>query len=194
MYGDPLTVDLSSYPQWSDSCIWRMKDDSLLVFLIHEIKDAEIQHDVQSIVLNTEGKDTWLLCTGEHTIQDIVDILHKKYEGDYLVIQNDVIGMVVKLVENGYIVVRDSPHVVTRDLCENAYLVRSDDVITNMVEDKFVIMHMKTDEIHSFDQDMGQVWDLCDGSHTVGEIVSAVDTDGTFMIHFLIRLGAVKVK
>jgi hypothetical protein len=189
-----LTVDLSSYPRWNDSCIWRIKDELLLVFLIHEIKDAEIRHDVHNIVLNTEGKDTWLLCTGEHTIHDIVDILHKKYEGDYLVIQHDVIDMVVNLVEKGYIVVGDSPHVVTRDLDENAYLVRSDDVITNTVEDKFVIMHMKTDEIHSFDQDMEQVWDLCDGSHTVGEIVSAVDTDGVFMIHFLIRLGAVTLK
>lgn len=156
---------------------------------------AELRHDVSRIVLNTEGKDTWLLCTGEHTVNDIVDTLQKEYEGDYQTIQKDVLEMLATLVEKGYLIMEKSPCPATRDLDEDGYPVRSGDVITNTVEGNFVIMHMKTSEVHSFDQDMEQVWNLCDGTHTVGEILSAANTDEvTFMIHFLMRLGVLELK
>ncbi len=189
-------IDLSSYPRWNDSCIWRLQDELLLVFRISETvaENAKVHHDINRIVLNTEGKDTWLLCTGECTVHEIVDALQKEYEGDYQTIQKDVLDMLTTLVEKGYITMEKSPHPATRDLDENSYPVRSDDVITNTVEDNFVIMHMKTSEVHSFDQDMEKVLNLCDGTHTVGEMLSATTGDVTFMIHFLIRLGVVALK
>lgn len=190
-------IDLFSYPRWNDSCIWRPQDELLLVFRISETvtENAEVWHDITRIVLNTEGKDTWLLCTGEHTVNEIVDTLQKEYEGDYRTIQKDVLEMLATLVEKGYIIMEKSPCPATRDLDEDGYPVRSDDVITNTVEGNFVIMHMKTSEVHSFDQDMEQVWNLCDGTHTVGEILSAANTDDVaFMIHFLMRLGVLVLK
>ncbi len=197
---DDTGLDLSLFPRWDDSCIWRSVDSGILIFRITEqIAEegpAEVFHAVQNIRLNREGKDTWTLCTGENTIETIVHTLQQSYEGDEKAIQNDVVTMVEKLHEEGYLLLEESPHPATRELDETATLTRNDDVISNVVEENFVIMNMKTSEVHSFGKHIEPLWDMCDSTHTVGDILSAAaNTEETlFFLQFLVKLGLIKLK
>jgi hypothetical protein len=57
-------------------------------------------------------------------------------------------------------------------------------------------MNMKTSEVHSFEKTTEYLWEICDSTHTAGEIVSsAAHTEETaFLLNFLVRLGLLKVK
>ena len=202
-FGDTMSnstdIDFSLYPRWNDSCIWRTQDEGLLIFKIEQQStqgDSEEFTDIRHIVLNREGKDAWMLCTGVHTGEEIVNMLKKEYEGDEKSIQKDVTEMIATLLEEGYLLLEDSPHPARHDLDEKAYPKRSDDAIANVVEDNFVIMSMKTSHVYSFDKNVEYLWDICDGIHTVGEILStAANTDETlFLLNFLIRLGFLELK
>lgn len=205
LLGDIMTdnsIDLSLYPRWSDSCIWRLQNDGLFVVRITERAGEQTEqsdavfHTVEHIILNREGKETWMLCTGEHTVDTIVKTTQEEYEGDEQVIQKDIVEMIARIAEENYISLEQSPRKAIRGLDENAYPKRKDDVVANTVEDNFVIMNMKTSEVHSFDQRVENLWDICDGTHTVGEILSAAaNTDETqFLLEFLIRLGLLELK
>ncbi len=185
------SLDLSSYPRWSTSCIWKSQDDGLFIVHITSGDTRDAVHTVQHIVLNREGKDVWMLCTGEHTITDIVTILENEYEGDELAIEKDVVDMITQMVEQTYIVLEKYPVKAVHGLDQKLYPKRKDDVIVNTVEGKFVLMNMVTSEVHSFDLPVKNLWDICDGTRSVGEIVStAANTDeAQFLLGFLVKLG-----
>lgn len=205
LLGDIMTdnrIDLSLYPRWSDSCIWRPQNDGLFVVRITERAGEQTEqsdavfHTVEHIILNREGKETWMLCTGEHTVDTIVKTLQEEYEEDEQAIQKDVVEMIARTAEKNYISLEQSPRKADRGMDGNAYPKRKDDVVANAVEDNFVIMNMKTSEIHSFDQPIENLWDICDGTHTVGEILStAANTDETqFLLEFLLKLDLLELK
>jgi len=192
-------IDLSLYPRWNDSCVWRPADDGLIIFQISQITDEHgpaPHHTVQHIFLNREGYDTWMLCTGENTIRDIVKALQKEYEGDEQAIQTDVVNMVAKMREEEFLLLEQSPCRVDFSLDENAYPRRSDDIIANIIEDNFIVMKMTTSEVHSFNRNVEHLWNICDGTHTVGEILqNATNADEiSFLLHFFIKLDFLELK
>ncbi len=182
-------LDLSLYPRWNDTCVWRPAEEGLVVIKITE--SEEKHHDHQTARLNYESRDIWLLCTGENTIRDIADTLSKEYEGDRNVIREDISKMISTLEKEGFLTLEKSPRAAERKLDENACPKRNDDVISNVVEDKFVMMNVKTSEVHSFDKDVKYIWNICDSTHTVGEIVSAAANAGetAFLLQYLTKLG-----
>ena len=187
-------IDPSLYLRWNDSCIWRPADDGIFILQINPqfTEQGSVGgHMVRHITLNREGKDTWMLCAGDKTVRDIIEILQEEYEGEKEVIQKDITTFITNLCEEKYVIVQESPDVVSRGPDNNAYPVRIDDAIANVVEDNFIIMNMKTSEVHSFDKHVETLWDICDGTRTVGDILSAAANrdEAAFLLDFLIRLG-----
>lgn len=193
------TPDTDVYPRWSDACIWKSDGESLIIVRIseeHTEEGAAPFHAVRRITLNREGRDTWLLCTGERTAESIIRIVQGDYQGDLQLIQRDVLDMLRKLADEGFLVLESALHPATRSLDGNVYPRRSDDAIANTVENSFIIMNMLTSEAHSFEKSVEHLWNLCDGAHTVNDILSfAADADEVlFMLHFLVRLGLIELK
>ena len=190
---DKNDIDLSQYPRWSDFCIWRPSDDGIYILRIGESGE---RRTFQAVRLNYEGKDTWMRCTGENTIGDIIRILKEDYEGDEKIIQEDVLKMVRDLQKGEYLILEQSPNPARRQLDDRGCPRRIDDVIANVVEDNFVIMNMKTSEVHSFDKNVEYLWNICDGSRTIGEIISAAaDADDIlFLLQLLIRIDLLELR
>jgi len=95
-----------------------------------------------------------------------------------------------------FISLEKSPSKVEYGLNKIIYPKRKDDVITNTVEDTFVLMNMVTSEVYSFHVVVKTVWDTCDGTRSVGEIVSAaVNPDETeFFLNFLVKIGFLQLE
>lgn len=185
------------YPCRSRSCIWKPENDGLsIVHITEHGEPPRVVHTVQRLVVNREGKDTWMLCTGERTMKDITAILEKEYEGDAQTIQKDVITMITQMAEQSYISLEKSPLKAEYGLDKNICPKRKDDVIVNTVEDNFVLMNMVTSEVYSFHVVVKDVWDTCDGTRSVGEIVSAaVNPDETeFFLNFLVKIGFLQLE
>lgn len=191
-------IDLSMYPRWNDACIWKRTEDGLIIFQITEQPggaQTAPSHTVCNITLNREGRDAWSLCTGEHTVASIVDTLQKEYLGDPSFIQRDITEMIARLAEENYLLLEKSPHPADRNLDEKAFLKRSDHVIANVVEDHFIVMNLLSSEVHSFDRGVEYIWNICDSTHTAGDILAAAANkeETQFLLHFLVRLGMIEL-
>jgi len=193
-------ADLNSlfYPRWSDSCIWKPQEQGLFILRISqeypEGESSSPSHVMNHIVLNEEGKDTWMLCTGENTVEEVVTTLQERYEGEFQAIFSDVAEMISLLLKENFLTLEESPCPVSPPLDESVHIKRSDTIIAQVIEDNFVVMNMNTSEVHSFEKDTSTLWELCDGTHTVGDIMSqaANPEDTLFLLNFLVRLGMVE--
>lgn len=190
---DTATLELSLYPRWNDSCVWKPTDDGVIIVKIQ--KSEQGPYSFQALKLNTEGKDTWMHCTGENTISDIIEILQAGYEGGRQDIQRDVVGMIMTLGKEGYLFLEQSSHRIEQPLNEKAYPRRNDDVIANVIEDKFVIMDMKTSEVYSLEKEIECLWDMCDGTRTVEDIISAAPNhvEAAFSLQLLAKVGLLEL-
>lgn len=187
------------YPRRSDSCIWKPQEQGLFILHINQEypqgESSSPSHVMNHIVLNEEGKDTWMLCTGENTVEEIVTTLLERYEGEFQAIFSDVAEMISLLLKEKYLTLEESPCPVNPPLDESVRLKRNDTIIAQVIEDNFVVMNMNTSEVHSFEKDISSLWELCDGTHTVDDIVSqaAHSEDTLFLLNFLVQLGMVEI-
>ena len=75
------------------------------------VLETEIKGDIslfdvnrdQVSVLNATASDVWRLCDGEHTLDEIVDLLSGAYGRSAAEIRSDVEATVAKLVEEGFL-------------------------------------------------------------------------------------------
>lgn len=142
-----------------------------------------------------EGRDAWIYCNGENTINNIINILQKIYKGNRKDIQNDFFKMIKTLSEEGYLSLEQSPNPARSQIDEKAYPKRNNDAIANIIEDNFIIMDMKTSEVYSFERELDYVWDMCDGSKTINDILSATTNtdDVMFLLQILTRIGLLEL-
>ncbi|HJQ76388.1 MAG TPA: PqqD family protein [Acidimicrobiia bacterium] len=55
----------------------------------------------QVTILNGTASDVWLLCDGEHTVEEITELLASSYEVDEKEIRDDVISTIERLYDSG---------------------------------------------------------------------------------------------
>lgn len=55
----------------------------------------------QVTILNGTASDVWLLCDGEHTVEEITELLASSYEVDEKEIRDDVTSTIERLYDSG---------------------------------------------------------------------------------------------
>lgn len=63
----------------------------------------------QVLVLNSTASDVWRLCTGEHSLPEIVTLLALAYKVDEAHIRHEVEEIVTRLESQGIIVMEKAP-------------------------------------------------------------------------------------
>jgi hypothetical protein len=170
------------YIRWSEDCVWNPVGDTLAVVKVPppDIGCVITEEVISGIVLNSIGRDIWDLCNGTRTFEDIVSQLLAEYKGDTEKIRDDIQTTVSQLKEESFLTYEDTSKAynpVTLPL--QGYPVWGDNVIWNEIEGKIMAINDDTGVPFELKDEMGELWKLCDGSITIGEIMTRLEEKGT---------------
>ncbi|HVC83358.1 MAG TPA: PqqD family protein [Chloroflexota bacterium] len=56
-------------------------------------------------------------------------------------------------------------------------LLRNQNVLARPGESALILLNPRNGEYYTLDEVGGQIWDLCDGAHTVAEMVAAISAE-----------------
>lgn len=196
------------YIRWSEHCVWHFFSGSLTILKLSRIESGLIPEEEKSteMRLNPEGKDLWDLCDGTRTINDIVKQLLEEYEGEPDEIRNDVQKTISNLKEKEFLTYEES--IKEYDVAEvppEKYVMWDDNVLWKEVEGQVIAMNNETGLSFEFPSESGEVWKLCDGTRSAGEIISVLEgkglvnedaPSGEFYLLFkqLVKLGMVTLR
>lgn len=196
------------YIRWSEHCVWHSFGGSLTILRLSRTEPGLIPEDEKSagMRLNSVGKDLWNLCDGTRTLDDIVEQLLEEYEGEPEEIRNDVQKVISNLKEKEFLTYEEE--IKDYDVVEvppRKYVMWDDDVLWNEVEGQVIAMNNKTGISLEFPTELSEVWKLCDGTRSAGEIISVLEEKGLvnedapsggfyLLLKQLVKLGMVTVR
>lgn len=166
------------YIRWSENCVWQPIGSVLAVLKVSE-SGPSAEDKSSSVNLNETGRAIWELCDGTKTLDIIVDQLLEEYEGDPEQIRENVEETISALKEQGFLTYEETPkeYDILR-VPPQKYLVWHDNVIWNEEKDHVVAMDNQTGRAFPVPDEAKEMWKLCNGKKTVGEILSVLNEKG----------------
>lgn len=193
------------YIRWSDNCVWQRFGMSLAILRVSETSPGSIPEKNQGIQLNEAGRDIWDLCDGTRTLESIINQVLQEYEGDPERIRKNVEETVSMLKDKGFITYEKTLHPYT--VCEISpqhSVIWDESVLWNEEEGHVVAMNNYTGIVLPLPDEAGELWKLCNGKKSVGEIFSLLKSKGiinkempsarfTLLLKQWIKLGMITV-
>ena len=173
-----------SFVRWRESCLWE-GDNRVKISVILELNPIRATF----VSFNGEESRVWKCCDGSMILNEIIDRVIPLQQTNVSISRDYVIEFIKGLCDIGLLTLSKQEGEILHKSWGGDEIVKRNVYVDSDDEDGSVtILNNRTNLLTQLNHDWPLLWRLCDGTHTISQIVSELVTNSRDMLPIDIRL------